>query len=63
MCLTNECNGELRKLRAKVIRRDTVLGMPPDPPRFRTRHHLDSLPDPESVAGVLCFGAVAIPGN
>ena len=41
ICLTNECDGELRtrKLRAMVIRRDLLLELPADPPRFESPHH------------------------
>lgn len=41
ICLTNECDGELRtrKLRAMVIRRDLLLNLPKDTPGFERPHH------------------------
>lgn len=41
ICLTNECDGELRtrKLRAMVIRRDLLLNLPTETPQFESPHH------------------------
>lgn len=41
ICLTMECDGELRtrKLRAMVIRRDLLLNLPEETPEFESPHH------------------------
>ncbi len=41
ICLTNECDGELRtrKLRAMVVRRELLLNLPEEPPQFESPHH------------------------
>jgi len=41
ICLTNECDGDLRtrKLRAMVIRRELLLNLPDEMPQFESSHH------------------------
>lgn len=42
MCLTNECDGEVRthKVRAQVIRRSLLEGLPKERPAFESQNHL-----------------------
>ena len=41
ICLTNECDGEVRtrKVRAMVIRKDTLLNLPAEQPAFESPNH------------------------
>jgi len=41
ICLTNECDGEVRtrKVRAMVIRKETLLNLPKEPPALERSHH------------------------
>lgn len=41
ICLTNECDGEIRtrKIRAMVIRRDLLQNLPKDSPKFEQTYH------------------------
>jgi hypothetical protein len=41
ICLTNECDGDVRtrKIRAMVIRRDTLLNLPTDQPALESPNH------------------------
>ncbi len=41
ICLTNECDGDLRiwKLRAMVIHRKLLLNLPEEMPQFESPHH------------------------
>jgi hypothetical protein len=41
ICLTNECDGEVRtrKVRAMVMRKDTMLNLPSDPPTLESPNH------------------------
>lgn len=41
ICLTNECDGEVRtrKVRAMIIRRDLLQALPVEPPVFEKPHH------------------------
>ena len=41
ICLTNECDGDMRtrKLRAMVIRKDLLLNLPKETPKFEYPHH------------------------
>ena len=41
ICLTNECDGDIRtrKLRAMVVRRELLLKLPDEPPAFESPHH------------------------
>lgn len=42
ICLTNECDGEVRshKVRAQVIRKSLLLNLPKDRPKFESDNHL-----------------------
>ena len=41
ICLTNECDGEIRtrKVRAMVVRKDLLTNLPVQPPVFESPHH------------------------
>lgn len=41
ICLTNECDGEVRtrKVRAMVMRKDTLLNLPSEPPTLESPNH------------------------
>jgi hypothetical protein len=41
ICLTNECDGEVktRKIRAMVIRKETLINLPKDTPTFESPNH------------------------
>ncbi len=41
ICLTNECDGDIRtrKIRAMVVRKDLLLGLPDEPPKFESPQH------------------------
>ena len=41
ICLTNECDGDVRtrKIRAMVIRRDLLLALPEEAPKFESPNH------------------------
>jgi len=42
MCLTYESAGQLRtrKVRAMIIRKETLLSLPAEPPKFSSEHHI-----------------------
>lgn len=42
ICLTNECDGEVRthKVRAQVVRKSLLLNLPKDRPQFESRNHV-----------------------
>lgn len=41
ICLTNECDGDIRtrKIRAMVVRKDLLINLPAQPPVFENAHH------------------------